>query len=79
VEHRRTDPDHLLEPSWILPQAPPGYGGPGTINPYSNVNPLNPMAAEMQARAAGQAMQAAPPPTGTSSARAPGPFSHYED
>lgn len=35
-------------PSWILPLAPAGYGGPGVINPYSNVNPLNPMAAQMQ-------------------------------
>lgn len=43
-----------LTPSWILPLAPAGYGGPGVINPYSNVNPLNPMAAEMQARAAHQ-------------------------
>ena len=43
--------DDSASPSWILPLAPAGYGGPGVINPYSNVNPLNPMAAEMQAQA----------------------------
>lgn len=41
-------------PSWILPLAPAGYGGPGVINPYSNVNPYNPMAAQMEAGAAGK-------------------------
>lgn len=69
MEHRKSDLD-LVTPSWIEPTAPAGYGGPGVINPYSNVNPLNPMAAEMQARTAGQARASAPDP---------GPFSHFED
>ncbi len=85
VEHRRTDPDHLLEPSWILPEAPAGYGGPGVIHPYSNLNPMNPMASEMQARAEGSLRAAAP--TAPSTAAAPGaraeqpsgPLTHYAD
>jgi hypothetical protein len=40
-------------PTWVLPLAPAGYGGQGVINPYSNVNPLNPMASEMQNQASG--------------------------
>lgn len=69
MEHRKDDLDRLT-PSWVEPVAPAGYAGPGVINPYSNVNPLNPMAAEMQSRAAGQARSAPP---------APGPFDHFED
>ena len=45
------DAPQQLGPSWILPLAPAGYGGPGVISPYSNVNPLNPMAAQMQEKA----------------------------
>lgn len=40
-----------LAPDWVLPLAPAGYGGPGVINPYSNVDPLNPMAAELEGKA----------------------------
>jgi len=46
--------DPLASPTWLLPEAPAGYGGPGFIRPDSNVNPLNPMAAELQSGFSGE-------------------------
>jgi hypothetical protein len=39
---------NAIAPQWALPLAPAGYGGQGVIHPYSNVDPMNPMATQFE-------------------------------